>query len=134
MRSLIQSEVARMSNAAGFRVSHDGSKPYRQYYSPQWCPDLTLLHGSHAGTHNLIDVTTASVVATNVLPIAARVPLVVADQAESSKRNKYGPVAPHVLLPFVVEHAGALGKEATEHFRRCKKESMVSEESFRVAL
>ena len=24
------------------------------------------------------------------------------------------------MLPFVVEHAGALGKEAMEHFRRCR--------------
>ena len=37
----------------------------------------------------------------------------------------YGNVAPHrgphVVLPFVVEHAGALGKEAKELFQRCRK-------------
>ena len=28
---------------------------------------------------------------------------------------------PHVLLPFVVEHAGALGKDAMKHFQHCRK-------------
>ena len=26
-----------------------------------------------------------------------------------------------MVLPFVVEHAGGLGKEAMQHFRRCRK-------------
>ena len=33
----------------------------------------------------------------------------------------YGNVAPHVVLPFVVEHAGALGPAAMQHFQRCRK-------------
>ena len=33
----------------------------------------------------------------------------------------YGNVAPDMVLPFVVEHAGALGKEAKELFQRCRK-------------
>ena len=58
--------------------------------------------------------------------MAANVPLVAADHAEACKLNKYGPIAPHILLPFVVEHAGALGKAATEHFKRCMKRCVVS--------
>ena len=33
----------------------------------------------------------------------------------------YGDVRPHVLLPFVVESAGAMGKEAYSFFRKCRK-------------
>ena len=39
----------------------------------------------------------------------------------AEKLHRYGHVNPHVVLPFVVEHAGALGKEAMDHFRRCRK-------------
>ena len=47
-------------------------------------------------------------------------PSAAAMAAAACKLHKYGDVNPHVVLPFVVEHAGALGKEAMEHFRRCR--------------
>ena len=34
---------------------------------------------------------------------------------------RVGSVVSDVVLPFVVEHAGALGKEAKELFQRCRK-------------
>ena len=40
--------------------------------------------------------------------------------ASAAKLHKYGDVSPHVVLPFVVEHAGALGKDAMGNFRRCR--------------
>ena len=49
-----------------------------------------------------------------------RMPSAAAIAAAACKLHKYGDVNPHVVLPFVVEHAGALGKEAMEHFRRCR--------------
>ena len=41
--------------------------------------------------------------------------------AAASKLGVYGDVQPHVALPFVVEHAGALGKEAMGFFKECRK-------------
>jgi hypothetical protein len=41
--------------------------------------------------------------------------------AMCSKLRVYGDVQPHVVLPFVVEHAGALGKEAMGFFKECRK-------------
>ena len=55
------------------------------------------------------------------LPAAAQQPLIVATSSEGEKRNKYGNVMPCELLPFVVEHGGALGKEAAAFFKRCAK-------------
>ena len=57
------------------------------------------------------------------MPAAAETPLIVALAAEGEKRNKYGAVAPHVVLPFAVEHPGALGKEAGSFFKRCAKQA-----------
>ena len=68
-----------------------------------------------------MDVTTTSVVAQQCLPASSRQALLASRGAESRKRAVYGDVAPHVVLPFVVEHAGALGYEAMQHFRRCRR-------------
>ena len=43
------------------------------------------------------------------------------DAAAADKHHVYGAVAPHVVLPFVVEHAGALGREADKFFHACVK-------------
>jgi len=69
----------------------------------------------------LVDVTCPSVVAAGVLPAASRSHRIASIAAAASKLHTYGNVNPHVVLPFVVEHAGALGPEAMEHFRRCRK-------------
>ena len=115
--------VKHMSKTAVFHVSHDASRPraVSRTYSPHWCPDLTLYHGSHTGSHVLVDVTCPSVVAAGVLPAASRSHRIASIAAAASKLHTYGNVNPHVVLPFVVEHAGALGPEAMEHFRRCRK-------------
>ena len=48
-------------------------------------------------------------------------------------RHSYGAVAPHVVLPFVVEHAGALGKDADKFFhaivKKVRNELNASEEA-----
>ena len=121
--NLIQEVVASMSSCANFRVTHDSRRPraVSHAYSPNWCPDLTLLHGSDHGSHVLIDVTTTSVVAQQCMPGSSRQALLASRGAESRKRAVYGNVAPHVVLPFVVEHAGALGLAAMQHFRRCRR-------------
>ena len=41
--------------------------------------------------------------------------------AAADKHQAYGTVAPHVFLPFVVEHAGALGKEADDFFKGLRR-------------
>ena len=89
-------------------------------YSPLWCPDCTLIGGSNSGSHLIVDVTCPSVVKSEGVQAAAVKPLMVAASAEASKHGKYGRVAPNVLLPFVVEHAGALGPAAREFFMRVK--------------
>ena len=45
------------------------------------------------------------------------------DAAAADKHHVYGAVAPHVVLPFVVEHAGALGREADKFFHACIKKA-----------
>jgi len=111
-----------MSSHAAFHVSLDANRPraVSRVYSPNWCPDLTLIHGSPAGSHVLVDVTCPSVVAQTVRGAASRLPCAAAIAAAACKLHKYGHVNPHIVLPFVVEHAGALGKEAMEHFRHCR--------------
>ena len=120
---LIEEAVASMCSCANFRVSRDTRRPRAVSlpYSPMWRPDLTLLHGSETGSHVIIDVTGTSVVAQQSLPGSGRHPLLASRGAASRKRGVYGNVAPHVVLHFVVEHAGALGKEAKELFQRCRK-------------
>ena len=121
--NLVQEVVASMSTCAGFRVSHDSRRPraVSHVYSPRWCPDLTLLHGSEQGSHVIIDVTGTSVVAQQCMPGSSQRALVASHGAEARKRAVYGNVAPHVVLPFVVEHAGALGHAAMQHFKRCRR-------------
>ena len=106
-----------------FHVSNDANRgrAVSRAYSPNWCPDLTLIHGSHTGSHVLIDVTCTSVVASSILPAASSTPLFASVAAAARKLHTYGIVLPHVVLPFVVEHAGGLGKDAMVHFRRCWK-------------
>ena len=89
-------------------------------YSPRWCPDFTLLHGSAGASHILVDITVPSVVSRSALPVASEDPNAVAVSAEASKHATYGPVQPHVVLPFVVEDAGGLGPAAEKFLHCCK--------------
>ena len=65
------------------------------------------------------------------IPSAELKPLFVCHTA--GKRHSYGAVAPHVVLPFVVEHAGALGKDADKFFhaivKKVRNELNASEEA-----
>ena len=54
-------------------------------------------------------------------PPLTRAPSAAATAAAASKLGVYGDVQPYVVLPFVVEHAGALGKEAMGFFKECRK-------------
>ena len=122
---LVQDTVASMVRCANFHVSVDArrDRAISRAYSPNWRPDLTLLHGSEQGSHviNDTDATTTPVVAQTCLPGSARHALLASDGSAVSKRGVYGNVAPHEMLPFVVESAGALGKEAMKLFQRCRK-------------
>ena len=69
----------------------------------------------------IVDVACPSIVKNTALPAAALTPLIVATDTESFKHGLYGHVAPHVVLPFVVESGGALGKEARRFFQRVQK-------------
>ena len=55
------------------------------------------------------------------MPGSAHRALVASSGAEAAKQHMYGNVAPHAVLPFVVEHAGALGPAAMQHFQRCRR-------------
>ena len=41
-------------------------------------------------------------------------------RAEAQKRRTYGNVAPHVVLPFVLDDLGGLGKEAWSFLLQCR--------------
>ena len=56
-------------------------------------------------------------------PPVSVLPLIVADEAEADKLNRYGDVKPHVVLPFAVESSGALGRSAAAFFKRCTKQA-----------
>ena len=66
-------------------------------------------------------MTTTSVTKRSALPLAAESAGAAARGAADAKHHAYGAVAPHVVLPFVVEDAGALGKDAIGFLKRCKK-------------
>ena len=89
-------------------------------YSPNWCPDITLIHGARDGNHVLVDVTCPSVVTRAALPAACHMPLATAIAATAMKHARYGNVHPHTVLPFVVEHAGGINKEGVQFFRMCR--------------
>ena len=55
------------------------------------------------------------------LPAAAKAAGVAARGARAAKLHCYGAIAPHVVLPFVLEDAGALGKDAIDFVHKCKK-------------
>ena len=120
---LIVDIIAAMARRASHHISYDSRRPRAASitYSPLWRPDLTLLHGSDTGTHVLIDATTSSVVSQSALPMSARSPTSVTTAAAAAKYARYGNVQPHVVLPFAVEHAGGLGKEAFAFVKRCMK-------------
>ena len=120
---LIQHVVTDMLKCANYRVSIDShrDRAVSMAYSPHYRPDLTALHGNDDGSHMIIDITTTSVVKQGALPGSARRPLVASEGAASSKEGLYGDVTPHTMLPFVVESAGALGKEATRLFQTCRR-------------
>ena len=91
-------------------------------YSPNWCPDITIIHGARDGNHVLVDVTCPSVVTQwhAALPAACPMPLASAISATAMQHAMYGNVLPHTVLPFVVGHAGGINKEGMQFFRMCR--------------
>ena len=59
-------------------------------YSPNWCPDITLTHGTRDGNHALVDVTCPSVVTRAALPATCHMPLATAIAATAMKHARYG--------------------------------------------
>ena len=70
----------------------------------------------------MVDVTCPSVVTRTIVPASSHTPSAAATvAAAASKLGVYGDVQPDTVLPFVVEHPGALGKEAMWFFKECRK-------------
>ena len=120
--NLVENVVSSLARAAGHDVSHDSRRPHRGHraYSPNWCPDLTCLFGTPNHTHILVDITCPSVVSAAALPIASTDPRALSLAHEANKRRTYGVVAPHVVLPFVLDDSGGLGKEAWTFLLQCR--------------
>ena len=119
---LVVDVVASMARHASKHVSYSSRRPRAASlaYSPNWCPDITLIHGARDGNHVLVDVTCPSVVTRAALPAACHMPLATAIAATAMKHARYGNVHPHTVLPFVVEHAGGINKEGMQFFRMCR--------------
>ena len=119
---LVEGVVASLARVAGHNVSHDARRPHRGYraYSPNWCPDLTCLFGTKDHTHILIDITCPSVVSSAAVGVASVDPNALSVAHEANKRHTYGVVAPHVVLPFVLDDSGGLGKEAFKFLLECR--------------
>ena len=102
-------------------MSHDSRRPHQGHraYSPNWRPDLTCLFGTPDHTHILIDITCPTVVSSAAAPIAAVDPDALGIALAAGKRRTYGNVAPHVVLPFVLDDSGGLGKEAWAFLLKC---------------
>ena len=117
---LVLDVFCNMARRAAFHVSHDSrrARAASASYSPLWCPDATLIHGHASGSHWVVDVACPAVVKSTALPPAALEPLAVASAMEDFKHGLYGVLAPQaVLLPFIVEHGGALGAEGRKFFK-----------------
>ena len=61
-------------------------------YSPNWCPDITLIHGARDGNHALVDAACPSVVTRAALPAARHMPLATAIADAATKHARYGNV------------------------------------------
>ena len=107
---LVVDVVASMARYASKHVSYSSRRPRAASlaYSPNWCPDITLIHGARDDNHVLVDVTCPSVVTRASLPAACHMPLATDIAATAMKHARYGNVHPHTVLPFVVEHAGGI--------------------------
>ena len=120
--NLVEGVVGSLARAAGYDVSHDSRRPHQGHraYSPNWRPDLTCLFGTPDHTHILIDITCPTVVSSAAAPIAAVDPDALGIALAAGKRRTYGNVAPHVVLPFVLDDSGGLGKEAWAFLLKCR--------------
>ena len=80
----------------GVNTRHDSRRPRAASapYSPNWCPDATLIHGHESGAHLIVDVACPSMVKNTALPAAALAPLIVATDTDPLKHGLYGHVAP----------------------------------------
>jgi hypothetical protein len=119
---LIEGVFMRMARAAGHKISHDSSRPHTGHraYSPHWRTDFTSLFGSKDHTHIICDVTCPSVVTASALHVTASDPDALSLAHAADKRRTYGAVAPHVVLPLVVDDSGGLGKEAWQFLLECR--------------
>ena len=68
----------------------------------------------------LCDVTCPSVVTSAALHASSSDPEAIGLAHAADKRSTYGAVAPHVVLPLVVDDSGGLGKEAWQFVLECR--------------
>ncbi|KAK3242347.1 hypothetical protein CYMTET_47966 [Cymbomonas tetramitiformis] len=94
-------------------------------YSPNHCPDVTVLDAEGPGQHVLFDVATARPMSDAHLGAAMMAPGAAAKKVEKSKVATYGDVRPHHFIPFGVEVYGGLGPAAhgfLQKMQRCFRE------------
>ena len=92
-------------------------------YSINWWPDNTPVHGARDDNDAPAIVTCGpwpSVVTRAVLLAACHMPFATAIAAAAMPHAGYGNVRPHPVLPFAVEHAGAINKAGMQFFRMCR--------------
>ncbi|KAK3239200.1 hypothetical protein CYMTET_50851 [Cymbomonas tetramitiformis] len=101
-------------------------------YSPNHCPDVTVLDAEGPGQHVLFDVATARPMSDAHLGAAMMAPGAAAKKVEESKVATYGDVRPHHFIPFGVEVYGGLGPAAygfLQKMQRCFRERRYMEEN-----
>ena len=91
---LVVDAIASMARHASKHVSYSSHRPRAASLaysgSPNWCPDITLIHGARDGNHVLVDITCSYVVTWAALPAACHMPLATAIAATAMKHARYG--------------------------------------------
>ncbi|KAK3280737.1 hypothetical protein CYMTET_11433 [Cymbomonas tetramitiformis] len=96
---------------------HDDFAGYLTY-SPNHCPDVTVLDAEGPGRHVIFDVATTRPMADIHLGAAMMAPGAAAKNVEESKKATYGNMHPHEFVPFGVEVYGGLGPEAMAFLKK----------------
>ena len=99
---------------------HDNFAGYLTY-SPNHCPDVTVLDAEGPGRHVIFDVATTQPMAEAHFGPAMMAPRAAAQRVEESKVATYGNMRPHQLIPFGVEVYGGLGPAAVEFLRKIQQ-------------
>jgi hypothetical protein len=106
------------------RTVYDPSSVIKEHarhhdYSPLKRPDITVHNYDGRGNNLIVDVAITFPCAASVCRQASTRPLYAAKRMEGQKRDAYGDLGSHRLVPFVLETFGAWGPAAEELFSEC---------------